>query len=147
VAEVKQSENSAFTERALDETDNRITSRIAASTLRGTVGALLAMEMQMLHIHFHFRISWCRQNTALAHLKLKAWEKRLQDTGDLTQSDIPILGALRNISPSSGSLTLFMLRPTYLVQGLRYLLSVINEIKLSRHLSAIESTYSFHFNI
>jgi hypothetical protein len=71
VAEVKQSENSAFTERGWDVTDNRITLRIAASNLRGTAGALLVMEMQMLHICFHFRISWCRQNTALPHLKLK----------------------------------------------------------------------------
>jgi hypothetical protein len=72
---MEPSENSAFTELALDVTDNRITSSTEASNLRGAVGALPAMEMQMLYIYLfpfpHF--------LALAHLNLKAWKKQLQD--------------------------------------------------------------------
>jgi hypothetical protein len=80
----------AFTQRAVDVTDNRITSGTAASNLRGTVGALLAIEMQMLRLCFHFRNSWCRQNTTPAHLKLKAYQKWLQER-------YPFENTLRNV--------------------------------------------------
>jgi hypothetical protein len=146
VAELKLPEKSASTERALDVTDNRITSRTAAPNPGGTLEHFWPWKCRC-YIYASVSVFLGAGKTALAHLKLKSC--KTHETG--TRSDIPILWSLRNVRPSTGLLTL-KLRPTYLVQGLsrlelQYLLSLINETKLSRHLSAIKCTYSFHLNI